>query len=623
MSSSPTQHPADRFLIAFDSGKLDDSQAAAVNKHLKNCPTCRRRLVKFSGKADVPSLPQGNRTPAVGVEALAAAVESDLQERRTSLPNQSPRWAKFVWPLAAVVAVLLCLVIAWGVGAFQVKTSVPLAAVEKRQLPIQPQPPKVTDQPPPARSDETQPLMPIPSPPAASKEEPSISREPSKSASHSVVADNASGQTPPQTEKPAGNASKPSPEFFNGKDLADWQGASDLWHGEKGSITGTLPAGQKQSAFLSSRQKYNDFDLRFVASLEEGIGDCGVLFRSQLVDAEKFVVAGPQCAIYGKDAPKDHRTGSLVTEPPSKLEKKALPKLVEHFVKPTTNHFRIRCQGKHVLIEVNGIKLVNGDFPSLPDEGVIAWKIDARRPPHKVTFTITKFTDLTGLPSKNGPERPSLVNAELLKAEIKFERGVKNADETLLKHFDPEINKRMKSSHAADKEFVSVVEHEKEVFEKKGLIPWSQPMRKALLLYGKELRDARRAVGSAFDTAIERADKSHNEKLKAALLDEAGQILSPRQVAIWQFTGRQGRTFRLIFFSDATYVNGDQLNQETATSSQFWAPPDDENIVRIERPDPEDPTATLQQAFFLSRDGKTLTTTAKNGQKQIWQRVED
>ena len=47
------------------------------------------------------------------------------------------------------------------------------------------------------------------------------------------------------------------------------------------------------------------------------------------------------------------------------------------------------------MIEVNGIKLVNGDFPSLPDEGIIAFKLDGNRPPRQVTFKILKFTDLS------------------------------------------------------------------------------------------------------------------------------------------------------------------------------------------------------------------------------------
>ncbi len=425
----------------------------------------------------------------------------------------------------------------------------------------------------------------------------------------------------PATETPPNNAKDLSQEFFNGKDLAGWQGASDVWHVENASITGSLPAGQKQSMFLCSRQKYKDFDLRFRVSLAEGIGDCGVQFRSLVIDSDnKSQVIGPQCAIYGKDAPKAHRTGSLITEPHSNVEKAPPPKRVERFVKPTENLFRIRCQGKHVLIEINGAKMVNDEFPSLPEEGVIAWKIDANRPPHKVTFKITKFTVLTGSPPQDGSDRPSLQDAELLKAEIKFDSAIKSADDKLLKRFDPEINKLTASSRVQEKVLAPVVANEKELFKEKGLVPFSRPMRKALQQYAKDLHDAQRTVGKAFDSAIERAEKSKNDKLKEALLAEAAKVLDPREVATWQITDPQGGIHRRVFYSDGTFAPADQPDQ---TGSRFWSQPIDDVVV-LEFPAVDDPTATNQQGFLLTPDGKTLTTMNKNGDKELfWQHVED
>ena len=428
MSSPPVQHPDDRLVIAFNLGKLNDREAAAINKHLKECQTCRRRLVRLSAEVNVSGPPANDPAPAVGVEGLAAAVQADREERPAILRGTSDRWPKFVWPSAALgpwpkfvwpsaafAALLLGLVIAWIAGAFKATTSAALTAVENRQIPVQPQPP--TQQPPtqqpPTSTSQTPDAPPIrerpttssppasnPSPaPAPSSPPPSQLSEDkpapkvenlAERASPNVTPDDHPAPKAPATETPPNNAKDLSQEFFNGKDLAGWQGSSDVWHVENGSITGSLPAGQKQSMFLCSQQKYKDFDLRFRVSLAEGIGDCGVQFRSLVIDSgNKSQVVGPECAIYGKDAPKEHRTGSLITEPHSKVEKAPPPKRVERFVKPTENHFRIRCQGKHVLIEVNGVKMVNDEFPSLPEEGVIAWKIDANRPPHKVTFKIT------------------------------------------------------------------------------------------------------------------------------------------------------------------------------------------------------------------------------------------
>ena len=201
-------------------------------------------------------------------------------------------------------------------------------------------------------------------------------------------------------------------------------------------------------------------------------------------------------------------------------------KRVERFVKPGENAVRIRCQGKHILIEINKVKMVNGEFPSVPDEGVIAWKIDGTRPPRKVTFKITKFAELSG--SQESPEQPALADTNLLKAEMAFATALENADNLLLNHFDPEIEKLRKSHRPHDRELAAVVEHEKDVFKEKGLIPWSHPMRKAVIQYAKDLLTARKAIGGAFDRAIERAEKSRNETLKESLLAEAGKLLAPR-----------------------------------------------------------------------------------------------
>ena len=49
--------------------------------------------------------------------------------------------------------------------------------------------------------------------------------------------------------------------------------------------------------------------------------------------------------IYGKGGLKERPTGSLIREPQGTVEKGAPPAKVARFVKPTENHFRIRCQG--------------------------------------------------------------------------------------------------------------------------------------------------------------------------------------------------------------------------------------------------------------------------------------
>jgi anti-sigma factor RsiW len=653
MSSPTIQHPSNQTLIAFSSGKLDNAKAALVNQHLKACPECRRRLVKLSDAnftAPAPQDPASNKEMA----ARSDAIDED-RKQPSPLSTTAPRSRTPNWLIGAagggVVAIgLIGTAIGWFAGLFETERGVPAAAVGQIEpATLSPSQALAPTAPSDVGHKESMPATTkaMNSSASGSPEQTRISARPVEEKPLAAKQNSIDERPTPPVEKPAQPdskvlspvvseepparqlASKPAAApnqplqpndhaevFFNGKDLTGWKGTHDLWHVENGSIIGILPAGAKQAAFLCSVRQYKDFDLRFQASIEQGIGDCGLLFRSQLLDPAHVQVSGPQCAIEGKDAPKDHWTGRLVTQPPTEV-KRLPPKLVDRFIKPIENHFHVRCQGKHVLIEVNGVKTINADIPTLPDEGVIAWKLDGDRPPHRVTFKITKFAELSGLPPRTAPEQAALSDSELLKAEIKFEKAMKLADETLYKHFDGEISRLQHSGHAGEKELIGAVEHEKELFKQKGLIPWSRPMRKSLLAYGKELATARRTVGNAFDSAIDRAEKSENESRKQALIEEAGRILAPRPVATWQFKAK--RIWRLVFFSDATFVmNG----REGQAGSQFWAPPMDDKIV-LEFPDEKDPTAAWAQLYELTPDGKTMIVILKNGQKQFWQHVED
>jgi Domain of Unknown Function (DUF1080)/Putative zinc-finger len=655
MSDEADRHPADRLLTAFDLGELDANQAAAIRQHLKGCQPCRRRLVGLSvnaterlsnekkgspspapiitdggpARSDLPAQPAGRRAeptatgslrenPAFrsGIEALTAAVQADSPPELI-VPRRARRRPTPLWLEGTVGVALLGLILAWGGGAFEARNNSATTIVEDRSLPAAAGPAIAADQRPLDSPSETNEATPAPSSPLGDVDrQRGLPPQSDPDQTVATVTHRDSEKTPAQA--PPDSASHDTQPFFNGRDLIDWEAAPGVWKVDNGVIVGSLPAGQKGSASLCSKRKYKDFDLRFRAAVEEGLGDSGVQFRSRLVDLAKIQVVGPQCAIYGTDAPKEHRSGSLIGER-DKVERAATAKLAR-FLKPAENHFRIRCQGNHVLIEVNGIKVVNGEFSSVPEEGVIAWKIDGERPPRKVLFKNIKFTDLSRSSTANHSVQQPLRDAELLRAQIKFSGAINNANEKLVKQFESEISKRQKSSRAADKELLPVVEAEKEAFKNKGLIPWSKPMRHGLKTYGDDLRAARDTLGRAFDKAIERAKKSHNDKLEASVLEEAAQTLAPREVATWEIRDENGEAIKRVFYSDATYADG---NQPDEANSRFWKLLGDDGVVILEFPDENETTGALQRGFLLTPDGKTMTTWPENGQPRVWQRVGD
>jgi WD40 repeat protein len=188
---------------------------------------------------------------------------------------------------------------------------------------------------------------------------------------------------------------KPASAFFNGEDLSGWEGLPGYWDVKDGAIVGRPPPGRPAHTFLVSRKKYRDFDLKFEARRLDGVGNSGVQFRSRLIDAGQYKVVGPQVEIDSLDY--NFPPGSLLTEPNLKpLHEKAPRDEVARVYKDADfNAFHVRCVGKHVTIRVNGVTTIDGDFDSLPDEGVIAWQLHGRMTPKEVTFRNIEFTDLS------------------------------------------------------------------------------------------------------------------------------------------------------------------------------------------------------------------------------------
>lgn len=89
--------------------------------------------------------------------------------------------------------------------------------------------------------------------------------------------------------------------LFNGKDLSGWEGKPELWSVQDGAITGKTsaehPAGG--NTFLVWKGgDVSDFELNFKFKMTPGddkkFTNSGVQYRSKIVDAANFVVAGYQ-----------------------------------------------------------------------------------------------------------------------------------------------------------------------------------------------------------------------------------------------------------------------------------------------------------------------------------------
>lgn len=176
---------------------------------------------------------------------------------------------------------------------------------------------------------------------------------------------------------------------FIATNLEGWEGLMDYWSFKDGALTGSAPDGLKFNTFLCSKKKYGDFELTFQIRLKDGKGNSGVQIRSKIHEEKTFAVAGPQCDI------GDIYWGSLYGEHFGGMMKQAPADLVKKVLKADDfNDYYIRCMGSFVTLKLNGEVTVDGEFPKMPREGIIAWQLHAGGP-MEVTFRNIRFRDLT------------------------------------------------------------------------------------------------------------------------------------------------------------------------------------------------------------------------------------
>lgn len=183
-------------------------------------------------------------------------------------------------------------------------------------------------------------------------------------------------------------ADEPSKSEFLPADLSGWEGLKEYWTYKDGALVGASPDGLKFNTFLCSKKKFGDFELSFQIRLKGGKGNSGVQIRSHIHDQKVFAVTGPQCDI------GDIYWGSLYGEHFGGMMKQAPPDLVKKVLKADDfNDYHIRCVGKKVTIKLNGETTVDGEFPKMPTEGIIAWQLHSGGP-MEVTFRKIHFKDL-------------------------------------------------------------------------------------------------------------------------------------------------------------------------------------------------------------------------------------
>jgi putative heme-binding domain-containing protein len=158
--------------------------------------------------------------------------------------------------------------------------------------------------------------------------------------------------------------------FFNGKDLAGWDGNTELWKVDNGEIVGTSRTGLKHNEFLKSQMVFGDFRLVCEVKLTPNKENSGIQFRSEpLANGEvKGYQADVGAGWWGKLYEEEGR--ALLWD-----------KSGEAHVKPEEwNTYEILAVGNHVQTAINGKLCVDLKDPKGATQGVIAFQLHSGGP---------------------------------------------------------------------------------------------------------------------------------------------------------------------------------------------------------------------------------------------------
>jgi hypothetical protein len=179
--------------------------------------------------------------------------------------------------------------------------------------------------------------------------------------------------------------------IFNGKTLDGWEGNLKIFRAQDGAIVGgSLNDKVVRNEFLCTTRTYSDFDLRLKFKLLGKGANAGVQFRTKRIP-NHHEVSGYQAdmgdgwwgALY------DESRRNKVLQGPDQAKMRTVVRSGDW------NDYRIRADGKHIQLWINGMQTVDytESDPNIEATGVICPQIHGG-PPSEAWYTDITIVDL-------------------------------------------------------------------------------------------------------------------------------------------------------------------------------------------------------------------------------------
>ena len=176
------------------------------------------------------------------------------------------------------------------------------------------------------------------------------------------------------------------------------------------------------------------------------------------------------------------------------------------------------------------------------------------------------------------------------------------AKKSLLAAFEEriaEVRDTSKLTAEERQEVIEVVESQKAMFEKQGIIPFSNPaMRKDVIDYLNTLKDADVPLAKAYDKGIEFYTKKSQDDAAKTLVADKHEVLKPKVVGVWElsYVGKSDKWTKTLH-SDGSTLDG------------TWTLDQDHLVIRT--PSNAAPDGAWVATHIVSQDGMHTLTTDK------------
>ena len=420
--------------------------------------------------------------------------------------------------------------------------------------------------------------------------------------------------------------------LFNGRDLAGWEqhdSQKGQWYVDgQGLLTGT---GTGLSHLYTKRSDFSDFHLRVEASINAA-GNSGVWFRTSF--GPRWPPNRPEHPTgYEANLAVSHArggaTGSLyIVDLPTKPGGPVVP-VTEPLTAPDRWFtLEIIADGKHIVIKVDG--RTTADFVDT-ERHFSAGRIALEQLDSKTIVRFHKIEIKTGKPDATAmlasPSRsPAPASADppvdskpldpMARARSIHEVALKKADEALGARFNREIDALRRSQMKSDErlKLIEAVKLEKATFESRKTIPWSAPMRPAVLDYLRDVKAADDALNKEYERSISARLKVKDDTKAEQLKNELARVFPARLMGAWVED-----KFVLRFYSDGTWMI---LNTQgkPADAKRVWSLNAKELIIKSALN--SDPTKVTTDRGSIAADGQTMSLLLQQNGNRLTLRVE-